>query len=470
MLVHRKASLAAALTLSASAAFAQEQTFNVYGFADAAYNKSTMEKNHFLYFFVNDNLDWGIKHFNLYFDYKPNQFSRALLEVGFINQTDIQGKVAEDLIINTEITGVPSALAPALAAQGFRATRTDTAKFPTPKSISAPFIERAYFEILLNSKLNFRIGRFITPAGIWNVDHGSPVILPVKQPYQTTVIPIFPERQDGVTLFGNGYFGDHDYEYSVYASTGSDPDNNKLRGIQDLSGGGKAALRLDLPVKVKLGLSGYSGLTRSTKVYGVATRQIPYAAISSPNAALGGAATPDPAKLIPAMSMPPAFSDVYYETQVRLQDRHLAWGLDGRFDIKGAFLQTEFNQRISTNELNESAKDAVFTGYYAIVGYKHPLNEKVALTPYLMYEGLEWKDITGVPSAAGFGQLPMDGFDAFIGGVNVGLFGNVYVKVEYTYSMMRDLKSPPAIPMMVLNYDDGETDISTFSTQFAIAF
>lgn len=462
--------LAAAIALSAGVATAQEQTFNVYGFADAAYTRTSINSNHFLYSYLDDDLDWGIKHFNLYFDYKPNSFTRALLEVGFIHSQSIADRVTDDRIIITNFTDIPAQLQAILPTMGFASTRTDTAKFSDDKSIPVPFIERAYFDVLLGSKVNFRLGRFITPAGIWNADHGSPVILPVKQPNQTSIVPIFPQYQDGISLFGNGYFGDHDYDYTLYVSTGSDPEKNNLRGIEDLSGGGHAGLRLDLPVKVKLGVSGYSGLTRTTKIYGVTTRNIPYSSISTPNPQAGGLPTPDPAKLVPVLSAPPSFDQVEYSKTALLQDRHLAWGVDARFDMNGAFLQSEFNQRTSTNELTSDPKDAVVTGFYVIGGYKHPVKDWLSLTPYLMYEGMGWEDVMSAKSLAGFGSLPMEGFDVILGGVNVGLYGNLYVKIEYAYSMMRDIDSPPAMPFMKINYDDGETDVGIFSTQFSIAF
>lgn len=62
-------------------------------------------------------------------------------------------------------------------------------------------IERAYGEWSPFSFLNFRIGQFLTPYGIWNVDHGSPVVIPVLRPYAVEG-KFFPERQTGLEAFG----------------------------------------------------------------------------------------------------------------------------------------------------------------------------------------------------------------------------------------------------------------------------
>lgn len=459
----------AALALSCGSVLAQDQAFNVYGFADAKMEKGFREDNHFLYTYLNSEPLWSVDHFNLYFDFKPMPTTRALLEIGFIHQTTLEPATFADQIITTHFSGVNPAIAPLLAANGFTETRTDTAKGKSEKSTNIPSIERAYFDILLHPKLNVRLGKFITPAGIWNVDHGSPVILTVAQPNQTALIPIFPEKQSGIMLYGNGYFGDHDYDYTAYVSTGTDPDKNALDGIQDLSGGGHAGLKLDLPVKVKLGASVYSGLTRYTKAVGYSDRTIPYSQVSTLDTTVAPFPLPDPAKLVPAMSIPPAFDQVHYKDVVVQQDRHLAWGVDGRFDYQAAFLQAEFNQRFTANELNKD-KTAKVTGYYFILGYKVPVNEAISLTPYGMYEAIFWERMINTPSTSGFSNLPMEGFDRWLGGVNIGLLGNMYVKIEYVYSLLRDLDTPPALPFMKLNYKAGDTDVSVFSTQFAIAF
>jgi hypothetical protein len=457
--------IAAAVALSAGAALAQEQTFSVYGFADAAISKVTLEDNHFVYPFASTNLNMGLKHFNLYFDFKPNSNTRALLEMAMSDEHVIGGGLPNRIIV-TRITGIdqlPPPAQAALAAAGIRAERKDTVVLGRELArFGKPSIERAYFELLLSPMANLRFGKFITPAGIWNVDHGSPVILTYKQPYQTENFPIFPNQQVGAALFGNGYFGDHDWDYTAYISTGSDPDGNKLKDITYLSGGAHAAVGLDLPVKTKIGVSGYSGLTRKTTIVATAVNTVPITNLLTPTF------QPNPAA-INALKIPPGDDKLYYSETATAQQRSTAMGVDLRLDFHAAFIQSEYNTRTDANELMGD-KESALSGFYTIFGYRQPVRDWLTLTPYLMYEGLWWEDAENIGVTNSFAFMPCEGFDVYLAGLNVGLFGNVYVKLEYSLATMRLLDAPPAIPLAKNNYTIGETIIQQLAGQFAVAF
>lgn len=62
-------------------------------------------------------------------------------------------------------------------------------------------IERVYLEWLAHPLFNLRGGIFLTPYGIWNVDHGSPAIIPILRP-ATIGNGYIPERQTGLEVFG----------------------------------------------------------------------------------------------------------------------------------------------------------------------------------------------------------------------------------------------------------------------------
>lgn len=63
-------------------------------------------------------------------------------------------------------------------------------------------IERAWLEYSAHSLLTIRAGQGLTPVGIWNVDRGTPTIIPPSRPY-VIGIGMFPTRQTGFELYGS---------------------------------------------------------------------------------------------------------------------------------------------------------------------------------------------------------------------------------------------------------------------------
>ena len=82
----------------------------------------------------------------------------------------------------------------------------DYAEAPRELNWASLEIERAWAEYGINDWLVLRAGLWLTPYGIWNVDHGSPVIIPVLRPYVIGE-QVIPERQVGVQAYGSTYFG-----------------------------------------------------------------------------------------------------------------------------------------------------------------------------------------------------------------------------------------------------------------------
>lgn len=81
-------------------------------------------------------------------------------------------------------------------------------------------LERVYLEWSMTPWLTLRAGQFLTPYGIWNVDHGSPTIIPVTQPH-VIVQALFPERQTGLELRGQlPLSANHTIDYHLTLSNG----------------------------------------------------------------------------------------------------------------------------------------------------------------------------------------------------------------------------------------------------------
>lgn len=124
-----------------------------------------------------------------------------------------------------------------------------------PVPVGGIIIERAWLEKTVEPWLSFRLGQFLTPYGIWNVDHGSPVILAMRKPFIISEA-IFPERQVGLQMHGTSNYGPLSYGYYLTVSNGRgkipyrDMDKNKGLGWR---------FTADYDTSVGLFSGGYSG-------------------------------------------------------------------------------------------------------------------------------------------------------------------------------------------------------------------
>jgi hypothetical protein len=118
-------------------------------------------------------------------------------------------------------------------------TVSDYTDFDRPLHWGGIEIERVYLEWSPLSWVTVRAGQFLTPYGVWNVDHGSPTIIPAQKPFVIGV-GFFPERQTGIELYGrveaSNYSG---LGYHLTLSNGAGPisewadlDRNKALGAR----------------------------------------------------------------------------------------------------------------------------------------------------------------------------------------------------------------------------------------------
>ena len=80
-------------------------------------------------------------------------------------------------------------------------------------------LERAYIEHTFRDEIGLRVGLWLTPWGIWNVDHGSPTLIPLIEPYFQS-FQMFPTQQLGISAFGQVHLLPWTVEYSVGISNG----------------------------------------------------------------------------------------------------------------------------------------------------------------------------------------------------------------------------------------------------------
>lgn len=224
------------------AAPAFDDKLNIYGFADFSY-----QAWHFAHEIVGapDTHGFAAGSLNLYIAKNLTERWRTLVEVRFLYLPN----GGNDGAGTTTITSVD-----------------DPTNFDRPITWGGIAIERAYIEYDVTEHLTLRAGRFLTPYGIWNIDHGSPAII---APYRPYIIgeQYFPEQQTGIEAYGATLVGDYRVGYHATVTNGRSPVDAVSDPDGKLAIGGRIELEAPWAGTVKLGASGYAG--RYTGVAGV---------------------------------------------------------------------------------------------------------------------------------------------------------------------------------------------------------
>ncbi|MBC7976394.1 MAG: hypothetical protein H7138_15595, partial [Myxococcales bacterium] len=252
----------------------------------------------------------------------------------------------------------------------------ETTNFNRVSQWGGVVIERAYLEYDLTEHLTLRAGRWLTPYGIWNIDHGSPAILGVIRPYIVGE-QFFPEHQTGLDLFGDYYQSGFKLDYHLTASNGRGAAEAQTDVDLDVALGANATL--ETPWGVKLGGSYYRG--RYT----------------------GFAATPG--------GLNPTFQESSY-------------GVDAQYDLGPLHAQVEVIARERTyDDGARTATAAGFSpdsrdlGFYCLLGYRFARLWNVM--PYGIYERYE-------PGEGAF----FKGIKSMSAGLNFRPTGSMIFKVQ----------------------------------------
>jgi hypothetical protein len=143
-------------------------------------------------------------------------------------------------------------------------------------------IERIYLEWTIHPYLSVRLGQFLTPYGIWNVDHGSPIYIPPTRPY-VIGSQLFPERQTGAEFLGRWDAGTNDsigYHFTLSNGMGPVSELRDLDGNKGVGGrfywenrafgtfkiGGSAFYAKDTTAVLSSGLSPTGAITYNERI------------------------------------------------------------------------------------------------------------------------------------------------------------------------------------------------------------
>jgi hypothetical protein len=231
-------------TEGTAAALPTEETFRVYGFADFGLNHAWLGDKSFLHGLVASDTTFVLGNLNLYFDFRPDPEWQVLTEIRFTGYPD----------------GVETSLASPLGTEYAR-TDTEVVDIASPATGSqfrwgSIFIERAYAQWSYNEHFNVRVGQFLTPYGIWNVDHGTPTLIALMMPHFVST-QIFPARQLGVDLTGAFLTGGWEVGYDAYVSNGRTATQLDFTGNKAF--GGRLRASRITPLPFMLGTSFYYG-------------------------------------------------------------------------------------------------------------------------------------------------------------------------------------------------------------------
>lgn len=360
----------------------QQHKLDLYGFADLTYTRLLIPESSAWNRFFTPNNSFAVGNFNLYMSSQLGDSWRALGEVRFLYLPN--GAVAD----NTSTTSI---------------TRTDTtvldyAGFEQPIRWGAIKIERVWVEHEFSSLFKLQAGMFLTPYGIWNVDHGTPTIIGIRAPVAIAT-EVFPRSQTGLQLYGNTFVEPFEIGYHLTLSNGRGP-VEYYDFDDDKAFGGRLYLKTEAVGSLTIGTSFYRG--------GYYDRSARYVTKT-----IDGQTT----------------VDQEYTTVAKYQE--LSIGADVKWQYKGWLAQGEFMMNEGDFENGGRPRVTVLKppagfqpdyrrwGGYGLIGYR---TQFIQTMPYVMAQYVNSPNQPIVPPILGM-QV----------GLNIRPTPAVVLKLEYTH-------------------------------------
>jgi hypothetical protein len=232
--------------------FESAEPISIYGYLDVGFQRLfAPQRNPIRNLVGSDEGTFLLGNVNFYFDVTPDPDWRSLTEIRFTNlphgaeSIGVRGGKPYSQIDNSALNQ----------------TSPDGRDRVLLGNI---MLERAWIQWQRYPLFNVRVGQWLTPFGIWNVDHGSPVLITVTQP-DFQLSESFPSRQTGIQLTGEAPVGSLELTYSAYLS------NGRTKGLVDLSDdkaiGGRIVLQKPGSDSIAVGTSVYYGTYQEQEKY-----------------------------------------------------------------------------------------------------------------------------------------------------------------------------------------------------------
>ncbi|MDY6934764.1 MAG: hypothetical protein SVZ03_11175 [Spirochaetota bacterium] len=371
----------------------EEKRFHISGFMQTIYIQLDVESENSMLESVqtnaNENGAFVQSDLNLYFSFFIDEGWKAFSEVAFCykptGELDIEPETTQVIDSTTGQVTIYST-------GNMIGTPYDTSYMTPTFSLSkygAIEIERAYIEWNKLSYANLRFGRYFTPFGIWQRDHGAPIVTSARLPLM--VVPTLgttgmPKAQTGVELLGSIDVADTLIEYAAYVGNGIseaealyDDNSNKAVG---------GFLNFKLPtiadrIDIEFGGSGYYGkrtyISQKTYLLDIGTSDL----LDSTN----------PNNIVVTMDYDPSQDEYTAKQWDTMALAHLKLSiaslpLDGTFILQaeGVHQWSDKDDDIrivdSVHGYNIQEDDMKYYSYYGQVEYQF----YGKLTPYFRYE------------------------------------------------------------------------------------
>jgi hypothetical protein len=231
----------------------RERLLRVYGFADVGIMRNIAPKDGILASQFTTPLTFYLGRLNLYYDVRPDPDFRFLAE--------------------TRVSLYPNGTSSGVNSTGqVQRTTTLVSDVSSPNSATSVawgsiILERAALDWTRYPLLSVRAGLFLTPFGIYNVDHGTPALI-------TMALPTYigqgwiPERQLGLQVFGSLLVERWELGYALTFS------NGRTDGVLDVGDskawGGRLFAKRQGELSLRLGASAlYQPYRRDVEQYGM---------------------------------------------------------------------------------------------------------------------------------------------------------------------------------------------------------
>jgi hypothetical protein len=360
------------------------EALKLYGFGDVGYQHMLMPKNSPWFIYLNRHPSLFVGHLNFYFDSQLAERWRALAEVRFTYLPQGSWATGSDGVVRHH--------------DSHGADYTD---FTRDHPVNGLMIQRAFIEYSAFSWLSVQAGQFFTPYGIWNVDHGSPVIIGVNAPY-IVGSRLLPDSQVGLLGYGRiSLVDDLELSYALALSNG----RTDLIAYEDLDDNKAITARLALTYR------GLGELTVGSTFY-------------------AGTTTDNTRAVYFEGSSPKSREDVFYQVEERSFAFDLRWIKDDlHFQAEAVINDRKYTERGRPTLNGGLDPDRRNAGGYALVGYRTPL---AGIMPYIKGEYSPDPALQAIGVDQNIALLT--------GGLNFRPVPRVVFKAEYNYGFFPDHK------------------------------